>query len=105
MKLEFTPNCTSAVLALMKQNGSSPYSISIVIRVSYTETQENGDINVTREYVYTDKLVQSAYKDSKGLTVEMDGCDELKDLVFTIAVVSDAGAENVSAQYTYNDYK
>ena len=100
---EFNVNFTYYVRQLMKTYGTSKYGASIVIRVSWTEEQESGDIAVSQEYVYSDKLVASAFTNSNKLKAVTAECDDesKKDLYFTIAVVTDAGVELSSQNYYY----
>ena len=101
MTIRFFPATNNTEMGLFAANGVDDYGLSIVVRVSYAEEQSAGDVLVTKEYFYTEDLVKNSYENRARLTVAMGGCDELKDLVFTLAVVSETGIVYNSESFPY----
>lgn len=96
-KVEFVPTFNNYVKQNIFHDGCKDNDVSIIIRVAYME----GDIQVTREYYYTTPMVKASMLQSKSMFAEMSGCDSLKDLTFTIAIVTGSGVRVESQTYTY----
>ena len=98
-KLDFIPTFNQYFKSNVFNDGCEDNDVSIIINVTYME----GDIKVTKEYYYTTPMVQQAMANYH-LTATMSDCNELTDVVFSIAIVTAAGVVVSSANYVYNDY-
>ena len=97
--ISFIPTFNQYFKSNVFNNGCEDNDVSIIVNVTYME----GDIKVSKEYYYTTPLVQQALQNYP-LTAMITDCDQLTDVVFSVAIVTETGVQVATADYTYSDY-